>query len=375
MDPHNLRRKAVGSIIGGVFLMLIFTSIMSSFFLIDNYRKATNELYLERQAFDNNKLIENIDYLSVTKKQDDYLNISVINSGNIGTEIVYIGEINETSLGKEDAYHRVNLFLNPYETASDITGNMISIRENDTTKLLLLTSYGNIYYYLYNDKQGGTGGPSIYYDLTITASGDGTTNPSLGVHSYSEGSNVDVYAYPDIGWSFSNWMLDSTPEGSVNPITVSMDADHSLQALFTENIIILMDDGFNDLDNWSSTNWQIQTDQWNSSPSSVKSSNGNEGNLQSNLLNTSSASELSISFWYRLSGGVDASDVDFMMYDGSGGPDLVDNLYGVEDTWVYYNYTTTDTQYFISDFYIRFNSNLQGSETVWIDDLTITLTP
>jgi len=377
MDPKgNNHRKAVGSIIGGVFLLLIFTSIMSSVFVIDSYRNTTNELYIERQTFENEKLNENVDYLSVTKKPDDYLNITVINSGNIGTEIVYVGEINMTSHEKVDAYHRVDLFLNPFETAKDITENKIRIRENDTTKLLLLTSYGNIYYYIYNDEESmGTGGQSTFYDLIITTSGYGTTNPGLGMHSYSEGSDADVYAYPDFGWSFSYWMLDNTPAGTDNPITVSMDNDHELEAIFTQDNLVLLEDYFDNFDNWESTSWEIVSDEYSSAGTSTRAQNNNEGDLQSIRIDTSTASQLNILFWYRLSGNIDPNDVDVMLYDGSGDPDTIADLNGLEDAWRLFNYTTTDSQYFISDFYIQFNANLKQSETVWIDDLTIMYTP
>lgn len=74
------------------------------------------------------------------------------------------------------------------------------------------------------------------YDLTIALTGSGYTDPTAGTYSYEEGSQVSVTAYPDSGWSFDHWELDNTDVGNANPYTVTIDADHSLIAVFTETI-------------------------------------------------------------------------------------------------------------------------------------------
>ena len=72
------------------------------------------------------------------------------------------------------------------------------------------------------------------YDLTIDVSGSGSTSPSVGVHTYAEGTEVPVTASPSSGWSFSHWLLDSVNVGSDNPLPVTMNAPHTLTAVFTE---------------------------------------------------------------------------------------------------------------------------------------------
>ena len=74
----------------------------------------------------------------------------------------------------------------------------------------------------------------VYYDLTISVDGAGSTSPGVGTHSYEEGTDVDVAATASAGWSFSHWLLDFVDVGSANPYTVTMNADHSLTAVFTE---------------------------------------------------------------------------------------------------------------------------------------------
>jgi len=74
----------------------------------------------------------------------------------------------------------------------------------------------------------------VYYDLTIALTGSGSTDPIAGTYSYEEGSQVSLTATPASGWTLDHWQLDSVDVGSANPYTVTMDADHSLTAVFTE---------------------------------------------------------------------------------------------------------------------------------------------
>ena len=76
--------------------------------------------------------------------------------------------------------------------------------------------------------------PPEYYDLTVAVTGFGSTSPSAGVHSYEEGTEVDVSASARSGWTFSHWLLDSANVGDANPYPVTMDGDNSLTAVFTE---------------------------------------------------------------------------------------------------------------------------------------------
>jgi hypothetical protein len=65
--------------------------------------------------------------------------------------------------------------------------------------------------------------------LTISASSGGTTNPAPGTYTYNYGSSVTVTASAYPGYYFSYWNLDgATVYG--NPITVTMDSDHTLTA-------------------------------------------------------------------------------------------------------------------------------------------------
>jgi len=75
---------------------------------------------------------------------------------------------------------------------------------------------------------------TVEYTLTITVAGSGTTDPAPGDHVYEEDTVVPVTATAAAGWNFDHWELDTVDVGSANPIDVTMDADHSLVAVFTE---------------------------------------------------------------------------------------------------------------------------------------------
>jgi len=74
--------------------------------------------------------------------------------------------------------------------------------------------------------------PSPTYNLTITATVGGTTDPAPGTYSYTENSTVEVTATPEAGYLFDHWELDSVDVGSANPYNVLMDQNHTLKAVF-----------------------------------------------------------------------------------------------------------------------------------------------
>jgi uncharacterized repeat protein (TIGR02543 family) len=74
----------------------------------------------------------------------------------------------------------------------------------------------------------------VTYTLTITITTGGTANPPPGAHVYPSGTNVPITAIPYTGYQFNHWELDSVDVGSANPYTVTMNDDHTLDAVFEE---------------------------------------------------------------------------------------------------------------------------------------------
>jgi beta propeller repeat protein len=104
----------------------------------------------------------------------------------------------------------------PSQCLSDIDGNRIVYTDNRNGQL-------DIYMYTF----------IANYSLTISSSFGGTTNPSVGTHSYELGSNASVFATPSLSYRFDHWLLDGSNAGSSNPISVGMDVNHTLSAEFT----------------------------------------------------------------------------------------------------------------------------------------------
>jgi len=77
----------------------------------------------------------------------------------------------------------------------------------------------------------GSAAPPPTYALTITATLGGTTSPAAGTYTYSAGTVVSVTATPNTGYTFDRWELDGI-NNSTNPINVTINADHTLHAVF-----------------------------------------------------------------------------------------------------------------------------------------------
>jgi parallel beta-helix repeat protein len=74
--------------------------------------------------------------------------------------------------------------------------------------------------------------PVVMYNLTITTTTGGTTNPAPGTHTYWSETVVSVTAIPHTGYGLDHWELDGTNVSSTNPYSVLMDNNHRLRAVF-----------------------------------------------------------------------------------------------------------------------------------------------
>ncbi|MDH5779231.1 MAG: right-handed parallel beta-helix repeat-containing protein [Candidatus Bathyarchaeota archaeon] len=71
----------------------------------------------------------------------------------------------------------------------------------------------------------------LAYTLTLTTTAGGITNPLLGTYMYGAGTIVSVSATPYPGYYFDHWTLDDV-HNTTNPLTVTMNMDHTLRAVF-----------------------------------------------------------------------------------------------------------------------------------------------
>lgn len=75
--------------------------------------------------------------------------------------------------------------------------------------------------------------PPPQYCLSISSDGGGYTSPSSGAYWYDQGTGVEVSATAYSGHQFEYWVLDGNTY-TQNPITVTMNSNHNLQAVFSE---------------------------------------------------------------------------------------------------------------------------------------------
>ncbi len=140
---------------------------------------------------------------------------------------------------------------------------------------------------------------------------------------------------------------------------------------------IFSDDFESALAKWDgngATTWDISTAQKHAGAQSVLASNGNEGDLITDDIDTSDATFINVSFWF-MDDDLDAGDIDFYFFDGSAYDAITESLEsGTEDTWQWVSFTTSDSQYFKSNFRVRFNAVLGSGENLWVDDFVVNKT-
>ncbi|WP_276499515.1 InlB B-repeat-containing protein [Pontibacter litorisediminis] len=70
-----------------------------------------------------------------------------------------------------------------------------------------------------------------HYSLVTSVTGSGTIGKSPEQATYASGESVTITAIPSTGHTFAGWSGDAS--GTANPLTVSMDRDKAITALFT----------------------------------------------------------------------------------------------------------------------------------------------
>jgi parallel beta-helix repeat protein len=91
------------------------------------------------------------------------------------------------------------------------------------------------------------------YALGITCTAGGNTNPTAGTYIFEPGTEASVNAISDLGHYLDSWELDNTYVGIFNPESVSMNKNHTLQAVFKP-----LDSGHNIATKWVASKNVVQ---------------------------------------------------------------------------------------------------------------------
>ena len=75
---------------------------------------------------------------------------------------------------------------------------------------------------------------AVYYYLNVSVNDEtfGTTDPAPGVYSYPVNTNVDIRALPNPNHILWTWVVDGSNNSPVNPLSVVMDNNHTVMAVF-----------------------------------------------------------------------------------------------------------------------------------------------
>ncbi len=81
--------------------------------------------------------------------------------------------------------------------------------------------------------------PSTYYTLTLAVSGNGSTSPAMGQHTYAAGTVVPISAFPVNGYRFVIWTgsVGTVANVIVATTTITVNADCSITANFEEGVM------------------------------------------------------------------------------------------------------------------------------------------
>ena len=145
----------------------------------------------------------------------------------------------------------------------------------------------------------------------------------------------------------------------------------------------LLNDGFEGTPwdaNWDgngTTIWIRDASKPNSGSYSALCDKDNNGYLTSDDLNTLAAVSITVSFWFKPK-GIETGDMLVQLYNGSTYNtwyDIVNHPSYQNNTWSYFSEKITASQYFISNFRLRFDSSglIQPGEDFRLDDVLITI--
>ena len=140
-----------------------------------------------------------------------------------GFDLVY-AEGTEVSIeATPEPGHRFVGWTGDVDTIADVNAAKATIIMNDNYSIL--ASFCEI--------------PAAYYTLTLAVSGNGSTSPSVGQHTYAAGTVVPITAFPANGYRFVIWTGSTGTVANViaATTTITVNADYFITANFEEGVV------------------------------------------------------------------------------------------------------------------------------------------
>ncbi|MBI4149466.1 hypothetical protein HY491_03385, partial [Candidatus Woesearchaeota archaeon] len=223
----------------------------------------------------------------------------------------------------------------------------------------------------------------VTFETNLTPEQDITIYPRVldgdpVIEVYELNGDTAIAAFPSIISDAYNKIFLTGLQGSqdtfdLRVVSGSVAFDHIIDPISDA----FSDDFETDLTKWDgngATAWDLSTAQMHDGVQSVLASNGNEGDIFTDDIDTSSATFLNVSFWFY-DNNLDSTDIDVYFFDGTAYdliPDSVDT--GAEEIWKWINLTTSDSQYFKTNFRVQLNAVLGTGENLWVDQFLVQIT-
>lgn len=121
----------MGSLIGIGFLLMILAMGFSFYEIVNRIERSSAGTLLEMAALERDAADENLDIQGVALTVGNSLNLTIKNSGNVFSELEWIG-VFDLTLNTQD-YFRVSESLNPTENQTSIGNATIVMSPSNTT--------------------------------------------------------------------------------------------------------------------------------------------------------------------------------------------------------------------------------------------------
>ena len=192
-------KRGVGSLIGAVFVLLIFVSGYSLFLFNTKAQTNYQNILGEMNQKDLEQSQERLEFDRVTTDEDNKLKITVINAGPRTSEILYIGTINKQTIPEIQNYYDVELYIEPSEKIT-YTCPDIYLYEGEEYEIQLLSEYGNVFSTLFKP------GYEVFSDVAISIKSGGVWEYGLLPNSY----NIENGNYVNGTWPESITDVDNS---------------------------------------------------------------------------------------------------------------------------------------------------------------------
>jgi len=357
-------KRGVSTVIGAVFFVLVllggFSTIIWEITEYDNYIQVVNE----RDHSDWEKQNEIIEITGVYVTGDS-LNISVVNNGAVVAHLVnlWVTEyVDEVTANWHEAF-QIDYYVNSGSTIAGI-GQGIETLEVDsqfTYIVKIVTERGNIAMGTSEVEESPPPSPRFFGVFSLDwfyFKYSSLTHPEPIFAGSVEKTDDYVAFYVKVINNYDEAITVLSP--SLLMLLVAWQEPHL-------NLVQDVDYG----GNWV-TDWARTTDYKHTGSYAIEA-DSSDTTLTSYGLNTADATDITVSFWYRDAYIDDSDDVYLQFWNGL----TYNNIFELgntspENTWHYYTVTTSDPQYFISDFKIRIDgTSIDWGEYLWIDDALI----